>query len=123
MKNETRHSVKVKCKFCHKNCEKYIRDKKRFWWWDCKDCKVKFLAHLSGNIVEMEYKSEEKDNKYYTVNLILPKNKTEIWIWENPYPKYVSLHYDCYKVTSFDKLLEITPQNFEQKLKTYLLLL
>lgn len=115
----TINNQKMVCQYCNSICIKNSKDRKRYWWWECKSCKVNFLVSLKGNIDVIEYESKEQNNKFYSIHIQVKSNKTDILVWnKTSLPTYVKE-----LVTSFNQLLEITPQNFETKLKTYLLLL
>lgn len=132
-----KHFLKIRrdqmgCQYCNNTCVKGIRERKRYWWWECKNCKVNFLASLKGTIEAIEYESKEENGKFYTIHILLKQNRSDIFVWErfinfNNYfhpPKDKNKQsYTSDFVISFNQLLEITPENFEKKLKTYLLLL
>lgn len=111
---------KMICQFCNSVCLKRTKERKRFWWWQCKDCDVLFLVSLKGNIETIEFESKEENDRFYTIHLLIKKKRTDILVWNknSPLPTYtIDL------VTSFNQILEINPTNFNNKLKTYLLLL
>lgn len=126
---------KVVCKFCSRHCIKVDRDRKRYWWWDCKDCNVKFLVSIKGALDSIKFESKEENDRFYLLNISFSQKKTEIYAlskdppamtfgfsgtWNRQPPK---TYYTRNLVTSFNKILEVTPTNFQNKLKTYLILL
>ncbi len=136
-----KHFLKVKnnqmtCQYCDNTCIKGSKDRKRYWWWECKPCKVNFLTSLKGTIDIIEFESKEENDKFYTLHITIKKNRTEIWSWAKyikPPTNYGTFiksknnqskqFYTSDFIIGFDQLLEITPQNLESKMKTYLLFL
>jgi hypothetical protein len=123
------------CKFCNTHCIKADRERKRYWWWDCKGCDVSFLVSLKGEIDEIKFESKEEYDRYYTINILINQKRTDICIWNKVSPDLSfgfngswktqpnKSYYTRNLVTSFNQIMEITPTNFQNKLKTYLLLL
>lgn len=128
---------KVICKFCNNHCIKANRERKRYWWWECKNCDVRFLVSLKGELDVIEFESKEEGDRFYTVHLLIKNKRTDICAWTkdkvastfgvklyNPLPSNTNKNYYTQSlVTSFNKVVEFTPTNFNDKLKNYLLLL
>ncbi len=141
MENILLTNNKVVCKFCNKLCAKGTRERKRYWWWECEPCKVNFLVSLKGNLDVVEFESKEENDRFYTLHLLVNKKRTDICVWNKETPitykpgtknieslgswnqKPNKFYYTQDLVTSFNKILDITPANLQTKLKTYLLLL
>lgn len=127
---------KMICQFCNSVCLKGSKDRKRYWWWECKECNIRFLVSIKGNIDIIEFESKEENNKFYTIHLFIKKKRSDICVWSKEPANFIMSfnkskwsqtiakpYYTQDLVTSFNQILEINPTNFQDKLKTYLLLL
>ena len=109
---------KMLCQFCGEKCLKGDRERKRRWWWKCSTCKVKYLASLQGRIETIYFYTKDLDDANNTDLYIIQldiKQKTTFII------QY--LKHDIKPIKSFDHLVDISPETFHNKLKTYLLFL
>lgn len=125
----------VVCKFCSRHCVKVDRDRKRYWWWDCKVCNVKFLVSIKGGLDSIQFESKEEHDRFYRLHVLISQKKTEIYVLNKEYPAMLfgfnkgwqqqtsKPYYVKDLVVSFDQVMDITPTNFQNKLKTYLILL
>lgn len=111
------------CQFCNKKCVKGERETKRWWWWICNTCDVSYLTSLRGELSMMEFKSPIQNDKQYTVHLALKSKTTSIYACYNiSYFKggvSLSIH-GADIIKTFNHLLDVTPQNFQNKLQTIL---
>lgn len=125
------------CHFCHNFCVKGVREGKRLWWWKCTTCDVSFLTSLRGELHVIEFESKEENDKFYTAHLLIKNKKTDICAWTkdkvasafgvklyNQRPSNINKNYYTQNlVISFNQVLDITPTNFQNKLKTILIFL
>jgi hypothetical protein len=97
------------CQFCNNDCIKSVQD-----WWNCDGCSVSF--NIGENIIQFSHPSTNNwYSEHYTVHISLNEKKSSLFLYHTR---------DGYTlITSFDKVLDITPQTFPKKLKTYLLFL
>jgi hypothetical protein len=120
--NESKKEKPYACQYCHRRCIKSERAKKRFWWHSCSTCSVRFLVSITGMLVETEFYSTQ-NNKKYSILIEIKSNKTNLLIDEPD-------HYDRFNrivkrggkelIKSFDKIIDVTPQNLDNKIKTIL---
>lgn len=97
------------CPFCKSICRcDDIQD-----WWSCKNCNVNFNSKTY--MIQFESNIFNKFNQNYTIHILLNKNISCIYTY-HPREGYNL-------ITMFNKILNITPVNLHEKLKTYLLLL
>lgn len=103
----------IKCQFCNKFCSKGNSK----YWQICHLCDVSFRLH-KRKVDLIHFTSQEKDGKFYTIHLLLKENESNIYCFQRiPIGKGASL------IASFDHIINITPTNLQDKLKTYLLFL
>lgn len=104
---------KMLCQYCKQKCFKLHRERKRRWWWDCAKCSVKYLVSLQGKIETLYFYTKDPTDMY-TIQLDLKQKSTFI------------IHHtknDVKPVKAFDKLIDVTPDSFQNKLQTYLVFL
>jgi hypothetical protein len=108
--------ISYKCQFCGKFCSKGDVDIFNTWW-GCKQCRVDYNT-TKGNLEIIHFKTKEQNNKFYVVHLSFKNNESNIYLWKKDKP-----YYHVTLVTSFNQILNFTPTNLQDKLKTYLLML
>lgn len=100
-KNEDNQVI---CKFCNNACEFSLDEVYKCFtchvWYDPSKNTILFLV--------------SQNDRMYKICILLEEDKSHIY-------KYYDHGY--YLITSFDYLLNITPDNLQNKLKTYLLFL
>lgn len=108
------------CQYCNNICAKgYFNRQQPLRWWECNTCHVSFLVNAKGDIDTVELKSEEEDEKFYTVNLFLNKNTSSISVWNKV--QNTKSQYTVNNIVTINQVIEITPINFQDKLKTYII--
>jgi hypothetical protein len=112
------------CQYCKGTCSRLHRERKRRWWWQCDKCSVAYLTSLKGNIEVITFKTKAVDN-VYAITLYLKTKTSSILLWKNVAPPNEKPRYSIdSEIKEFDKLLDnITPDNFQDRLKTYLIFL
>lgn len=108
------------CQYCDKKCFKRNREMKRHWWWHCDACDVSFLVSIKGHLNIIVFKTKVKNEKFYSVNVMVREKRTDFFVWspdEYAYDDGVGSYQRTF-IKRFDQVLEVTPQNFEHKIKT-----
>ena len=112
---------KMICQFCKKKCVKGYRERKRRWWHECDHCHVQFLTSLQGRIEKVLFKTKGED-VFYTLEVDLKRKKTNLSQLKNVNTKsHPSYSVDTIK--EFEEVVNVTPENFNDKIKTYLIFL
>ncbi len=113
----------VTCKFCQGKCNNTVQESKTHSWWDCNTCQVGYLLSRKGELSITQFKSTLENNKFYTIHLLFKSNQSLLYVWikaEEPGAKSIESFYQQKMITDFPYLLDLTPQNFPNKLKTIL---
>jgi hypothetical protein len=119
--NESKREKPYACQYCQRRCIKSERAKKRFWWYLCSTCSVRFLVSITGMLVETEFYSTQNSKKY-SILIENKSNKTSLLIHNPDY--YNNFKYGGKElIKSFDKIIDVTPQNIDNKIKTILMFL
>lgn len=103
---------KIICQFCNKPCDKGNSKE----WQICHPCDVSFFL-IKKKINLIHFKIVKGDD-FYTVILNLKENKSHIYNFKKTNVGHYATH-----VISFDYIIDLTPTNVQDKLKTYLLFL
>ncbi len=103
---------KLKCKYCNKFCFKQYRDSLQQCW-HCKQCNVDFYTS-KNNIQTIKFVTVKENDKYYRIWVSFKYNETSIYLINNNGTNIV---------TRFNNIINFTPNNLKNKLKTYLLFL
>jgi hypothetical protein len=114
---------KMLCRYCKSKCVRGRRERKRRWWHECEKCHVNFLVSLQGRIETIQFKHFTSKNHAYSLNLYLKEKKSELWEWTNSNPPDKEPHYKPEFIKGFDNLIDANPENFQYKIKTYLVFL
>jgi len=107
----------ITCVFC-KNNKELIYLAKDLPVYGCKNCHTMFtINNETQEITHISFVSKENPDNTFIIELNYRDNKTTI--------RSVPLSYsgDMKVVYSVDSILPITPQNFKDKIKTYVLFL
>jgi hypothetical protein len=110
----TRMDSQIVCKFCERLCNHGQQQGKKNWW-HCDHCHLSYLITKKQNVHIYEFRTTLND-KQYIINIYPITSLTQICIWNNTQNYFASEKL----IKSFDSVLDISPQNITDKLKTIL---
>lgn len=109
---------KAKCQFCNNFCIRGDKNIENNRWWKCEECRINYLISFDGKIDTANFRSSNISNEFYTIRILFKEEESTIHFWTKK-----DTYYSATSVVTLNSIINITPENMQDKLKTYLLFL